>query len=194
MQTARRANGGWDAHPERFLLVACVAVLFSGVFLPMVARAPPPIPMVVQGHAYDGASAPLPIGTPIRAFLDGVDYSNNSQVQDTAGSYSVMIAGNWMLSQTTSETPTIKEGPNFGETVQFVAGNVTNATFFQEILSWSPGTTVPQDLHLGSAAKTPGPLTIQGVVTQPARGGNQYAFLCNPTSSSISLYDYFLEI
>ncbi len=150
--------------------------------------------MVVQGHAYDRANAPLPIGTPIRAFLDGVDYSNGSRVQDSAGYYSVMIAGNWMLSQTASETPTIKEGPNLGETIQFVAGNVTNATFFQEILSWSPGTTVTQDLYMGSVVTTPDPLKIQGIVTQPARGGNQYAFLCNPTSSPISLYDYFLEI
>ncbi|MEK6986989.1 MAG: hypothetical protein AABX97_02700, partial [Candidatus Thermoplasmatota archaeon] len=169
MQTARRANGGWDAHSGRLLLVACAAVLLAAVFLPIAARAPPPIPMVVQGHAYDRANAPLPIGTPIRAFLDGVDYSNGSRVQDSAGYYSVMIAGNWMLSQTASETPTIKEGPNLGETIQFVAGNVTNATFFQEILSWSPGTTVTQDLYMGSVVTTPNPLKIQGIVTQPAR-------------------------
>ncbi len=151
--------------------------------------------MVVQGHAYDHANAPLPIATPIRVFLDGVDYSNDSRVLDAAGTYSVMIAGNWMLNQTTQETPTIKEGPNLGEAVQFAAGNFTSATgVFQETLTWSPGATITQNLHLGSTATTPDPLKIQGIVSQPARGGNQYAFLCNPTPSNVSLYDYFFEV
>ena len=122
MQTARRAKRDSGVNPGRLLLFVCAVALLAAASLPMAARAPPPIPMVVEGHALDGSSAPLPVGTPIRTLLDGVDYSNGSAVQDASGFFSLMIAGNWMLNANTPETPTIKEGPDLGETVFFAAG------------------------------------------------------------------------
>ena len=161
----------------------------------MAARAPPPIPMVVEGHALDGSNAPLPIGTPIRALFDGVDYSNGSTVLDASGFFSLFIAGNWMLNASTPETPTIKEGPDLGETVIFAAGPPWNLTqVFQETAIWSPSATLTLDLHLASPSTSPSALRIEGIVTQPARGGNQYAFVCNPTAAPVSLFDYFLEL
>jgi hypothetical protein len=151
--------------------------------------------MIVQGHAYDFTGTPLPAGTPIRAFLDGVDYSNDSAVEDNSGSFSILVAGNWMLNQSTPETSMIKEGANLGETVLLAAGDFTNTTdVFQETVMWSPGGIAVQDLHLGAAATTPSAIKIQGIVTQPAQGGNQHAFLCNPTPAAVSLYDYYLEV
>ncbi len=195
VQNARRANRGTGGDPGHLLLIALAVGLLVVSFLPMAGRAPPPIPMVVNGHAYDRSGAPLSRGTPLRALLDGVDYSNDSTVQDASGSFSLLIAGNWILNQSTPETPTIKEGPNLGETVLFAAGNVTSLVgVFQETTSWSPGATVGLDLHLGSSATSPGPLRIEGIVTQPARGGNPYAFVCNPTAGSVSLYDFFFEV
>src|SRR5207302_212363 len=64
---------------------------------------------------------------------------------------------------------------------------------FQETSTWAPETIVTQDLHLGSAPSTPQILKIEGIVTQPAQGGDQFVFLCNPTGSTVSLADYYLE-
>lgn len=167
-----------------------VAVLLSTV----PVAAPPPIPMRVQGRAFDRAGVPLPIVTPIRAFVDGVDYSNDPQVQNGIGSYSILIAGNSKNNVNISDTPTIQEGANLGDAVIYAAGDFTTATnVFQEIVPWSPGTLRMADLHLGSNATTPEPLKIEGVVTQPARGGNQFVYLCNPTGGSVSLASYYLE-
>src|SRR5207244_3346200 len=60
-------------------------------------------------------------------------------------------------------------------------------------VTWSPGTVRTPDLHVGSTATTPQPLKIEGLVTQPARGGNQFVYLCNPTGGSVSLSAYYLE-
>ncbi len=151
--------------------------------------------MIVEGHALDRSNAPLTMGTPIRAILDGVDYSNGSTVLDASGFFSLMISGNWMVNQSTSETPTIKEGPDLGETILFVAGEIGAVSgVFNETAAWSPGATMNLDLHLGSTATSPRNLRIQGIVTQPARGGTPYAFVCNPTAGFVSLFDYFLEV
>src|SRR3989441_191431 len=34
---------------------------------------------------------------------------------------------------------------------------------------------------------------VEGIVTQPARGGNQFVFVCNPTGAPASLSSYYLE-
>ncbi len=151
--------------------------------------------MLTAGRAFDRSGAPLPAGTPIRTFVDGVDYSNGSRVQDALGYFSVLTSGNFMTNESASETPTVKEGADLGDSVIYAATDFTVAAdVFQEILSWSPGAVVNQDLHFGSAATTPLPVKIQGIVTQPARGGPQYVLLCNPARSAASLFDYYLEV
>ena len=161
------------------LLVAIVAaVLLSAV----PVTAPPPIPMRTQGQAFDSGGAPLPVATPIRAFIDGVDYSNDPQVQNGAGTYSILTSGNSKDNANVSDTPTVQEGANLGDPVIYAAGDfATTTAVFLETLPWSPGTVQMTDLHVGSNATTPQPLKIEGLVTQPARGGNQFVYLCNPT-------------
>lgn len=188
---------GGEGMERRAGTVACfVLVGLALLFLVAVgpAVAPPPIPMRTQGRAFDSLMRPLPSGTPIRTFVDGVDYSNRSQVQDAIGSFAVLTSGNSKTNANVSDTPTIQEGANLGDSVIYAAGDFTTITdVFQESFPWSPGNITTHDLHSGSVFSTPLPLKVQGIVTQPARGGNQYVFVCNPTGGSASLADYYLE-
>jgi hypothetical protein len=177
-----------------FACLLTVAIVAAALLSALPVAAPPPIPMRIQGQAFDRASTPLPVATPIRAFIDGVDYSNDPQVQNGAGSYSILIAGNSKDNTNVSDTPAIQEGANLGDPVIFTAGDFTTSTnVFREIAPWSPEAVIMTDLHLGSNATTPQLLKIQGLVTQPARGGNQFVFVCNPTGASVPLSDYYLE-
>ncbi len=187
----RRSRCGTAARAA-LVFVGCILFLFAAAVIP--ARGAVPIPMTTQGAAYDASGAPLPAGTPIRTFIDGVDYSNDSAVTGGAGSYSVLTAGNWVLNATTPEPSPTKHGANAGETTFYAASDFTaSALVFQETLAWASDTVVMQDLHLGGLASTPQPLKIQGIVTQPARGGTPYVLLCNPTASAASLADYYLQ-
>ena len=75
------------------MCLVLVGLLVGVVLVALPVGAPPPIPMRVQGQAFDRLGSPLPIGTPIRAFVDGVDYSNGSSVQNGAGTYSLTGGG-----------------------------------------------------------------------------------------------------
>src|SRR5947209_7328219 len=98
------------------------------------------------------------------------------------GKFAVLTAGNSKRYANASDTPAVQEGANLGDTILYAAGDFTVATpVFHETSTWAPETIVTQDLHLGSAPSTPQILKIQGIVTQPAQGGNQFVFLCNPT-------------
>ncbi|MGI0148105.1 MAG: hypothetical protein ACREDF_01050, partial [Thermoplasmata archaeon] len=171
-----------------------VGLILAAMLIALPIEAPPPIPMRTEGRALDELGSPLPIGTPIRTFVDGVEYSNASSVQDGIGSFVVLTAGNSKTNPNISDTPTIQEGANLGDELIYAAGDFTSSTrVFVEVSPWVPGGTAMQDLTLGSIASTPQPLKIQGIVAQPAQGGHQYLFLCNPTGSAVSLVDYYLE-
>ncbi len=171
-----------------------IAIVAAALLSTLPVAAPPPIPMRTQGQAFDRAGTPLPVATPIRAFVDGVDYSDNPQVQNGAGKYSILTSGNSKDNANGSDTPTLQEGANLGDPVTYTAGDFTTATdVFREIVLWSPGFISMTDLHVGSSATSPQPLKIEGLVTQPARGGNQFVYLCNPTGASVSLSAYYLE-
>lgn len=173
----------------------CLVVLFSvATLVPSPATAGLPIPLRTEGRALSEVGSPLPIGTPIRTFVDGVDYSNESRVQDGVGSFVVLTDGNSKVDPNVSDTPFILEGPNLGDVVVYAAGDFTSFTpVFVETQSWAPAGEVTGDLTVGSEASTPRPIKIQGLVTQPARGGNQFLLLCNPTASDVWLGDYYLE-
>ena len=195
MGDARRRRRAATTPAGRLALLLLAAFLMSISLAAQVARAPPPIPMTTQGVATDAAGTPLPAGTLIRTFLDGVDYSNDTKVLDAAGDFSVATAGNLVLNATTPEASPIKTGANLGEAVLYAAGPFAlSVDYFQQAVAWYPDRTVAQDLRLGSAATTPAALRIQGIVTQPARGGPQYVFLCNPTGAGLSLADYYLQL
>src|SRR5881409_3544259 len=63
-----------------FASLLIVAMVAAALLSAILVAAPPPIPMRVQGQAFDRAGTALPVATPIRAFVDGVDYSNDPQV------------------------------------------------------------------------------------------------------------------
>ena len=195
MDDVGRGTRGTASPRIRVGLLLLAAGLLSVGLASFVARAPPPIPMTTQGNAYDESGSPLPPGTLIRTFVDGVDYSNDTSVFNAQGGFSVLTNGSLVLNATTPEPSPVKTGASAGEPVVFAAGPLTTRTdFFQEVLPWHTDLTVTQDLHLGSAATMPEPIRLQGVVTQPARGGPQYVVLCNPTTSSVSLADYYLQV
>ncbi|HKW43033.1 MAG TPA: hypothetical protein VJP06_02490, partial [Thermoplasmata archaeon] len=177
--------------------IACLVLLvvtLTLVFSTIPVAAPPPIPMRTDGRAFDRSGSPLSLGTPIHTFVDGVDYSNGSMVRDGIGSFSVLTVGNSKTPANVSDTPAIQEGANLGDRVIIAAGDFTGPTdVFRETLGWTPGAVVSQSLTLGSNATTPEALKIQGIVTQPAKGGNQFVLLSNPRAIAVSLADYYLE-
>ncbi|HKZ98828.1 MAG TPA: hypothetical protein VJ326_04475 [Thermoplasmata archaeon] len=174
--------------------LAALAVLLLAAVLAAPARAPPAVPMRVDGTASDASASPLPAGTRIRATVDGVDYSNGSAVHDGAGGFSLLVDGNSRLAGA-SDSPEIKEGADPAEDIVFVAGDPGSAaTVFVEVLPWQEGATRVQDLTLAAAGLQPAEIKIQGLLPRPAQGGPQSAFVCNPTGSAVDLGGYYLEL
>ena len=74
------------------VLLGILCVVAFGSFSVMAL---PPIPMRTQGHALDQGGSHLSIGTPIRTFVDGVNYTggrfpgDTMAVQDGTGSFAV---------------------------------------------------------------------------------------------------------
>src|SRR2546428_8206787 len=160
MGTARR--GG------TLVCLVLVGLLVGVVLAALPVAAPPPITMRIQGQAFDRLGSPLPIGTPIRAFVDGVDYSNGSSVESGAGTYRLLIAGNSKTNANVSDTPTGQEGANLGDAVIIAAGGFsTSANVFPKVISWSPRNPGIANLHPRSTAAAPPPPQIPGIVTQP---------------------------
>lgn len=189
----------WEARKtDRARIAAPLVDALSLLLNAGAVVAPPPAPMRLDGRALTEGGLPLGIGTPISAIIDGVVYSNLSEVYDVQGAYALQVFGNFMLGAGSPETPEKKEGADFGEEVLFAAGDFTTPTrVFQETLVWFPGAVRSLDLHLGSAPTTPAPIKIQSLVPLPAQGGNQYVSVCNPTSSPVDpvdLTDYYLEV
>src|SRR5207245_11517216 len=110
-----------------------------GVLYAAPVAAPPPIPMRTQGQAFSEGGTPLPFATPIRAFVDGVDYSNDPRVLNGAGSYAILILGNSKDNANVSDTPTVQEGANLGDPVLSVAaGFVTRMGVLLATMPWRP--------------------------------------------------------
>src|SRR3972149_2670530 len=121
----------------RFLPVVLLLVLL--LLLAFPAAAPPPIPMRTMGDAMDGGGSPLPVGTAIRTFVDGVDYSTGGSVQTGQGSFTVLTVGNSVSPGDVSDTPEIQEGANLDDEVIFAAGDfTTTAGVFCERHSSAP--------------------------------------------------------
>jgi hypothetical protein len=189
--TAEVATTG---HGRTVVCLILFLLLWVVLVLTIPIEAPPPIAMRTQGQAFDQFGSPLPSGTPIRTFVDGVEYSDQAQVQDGIGSFVVLTSGNSKTNPNVSDTPDILEGPNSGDIVILAAGDFTASTpVFIEVEPWFPERNVTRDLTLGSGPSIPQPVKINGLVPQPAQGGNQFVVLCNPTASSVSLANYYLE-
>ncbi|HYM40485.1 MAG TPA: hypothetical protein VEY12_10180 [Thermoplasmata archaeon] len=194
MTTADRRRHVERGTLELVPLLVFVILMAAPFAMVLVARGAVPLPMTAEGNAYDRSGSPLPVGTPVRTFIDGVEYSNLSAVQNAAGAYSVLTGGNWVINATTPEPSPTKHGANAGETVLYAASDfATSSDVFQETLSWRSNNLTRINLHLGSAPTTPQPFKMQGIVSQPAKGGPPFVLVCNPTGSPASLADYYLQ-
>src|SRR5437879_12242705 len=111
-----------------FAWLLTAGIFAAGILYAVPVAAPPPIPMRTQGQAFSEGGTPLPFATPIRAFVDGVDYSNDPRVLDGAGSYAILIAGNSKDNANVSDTPTVQEGANLGDPVSYTAGGFVAST------------------------------------------------------------------
>jgi len=179
----------------RFVKLA-LAIAVAGILLvPLLpsARAPPLVPYEAQGLATNEAGTPLGLGTPIRTFIDGVDYSNLTVTYRPDGSYQTQIAGNYYIGPS-SETPWLKEGGDPGNPVAFASGDLTTGgRLFRQGATWQ--TAIFQSLNLQEAvsAKQPALLKIQTVTTRPADTLSQYTYLCNPTGTAVNLAAYYFQ-
>ena len=94
------------------VLLGILSVVAFGSFSVMAL---PPIPMRTQGHALDQGGSSLSIGTPIRTFVDGVNYTggrfpgDTMAVQDGTGSFAVLTAGNSKTNANASDTPAVRK-------------------------------------------------------------------------------------
>src|SRR3989475_11660915 len=111
-----------------FAWTLTAGILAAAILYAVPVAAPPPIPMRTQGHAFDQAGAPFPFATPIRAFVDRVDYSNDPRVLNGAGSYAILLAGNSKDNANVSHTPTGQEGANLGAPALYAAGGCVAST------------------------------------------------------------------
>ncbi len=182
------------------VIVSLIGVAFVG--FPSVEAAPPQ-PHNFFGIARDSTSTPLPSGTRITAWVDGVDYSNGTSVYTASGNYDMDVFGDNQTDISTDNTPTIKTGGDISDEIMYVAGDFTTykALNPQQVFTakdfWGVPTTGQSenlDLTLAAAANQPGLPKIGRITTQPADGLTQYLYLCNPTAVAISDASvYYLE-
>lgn len=186
--------------------IAAVAVIVSLIGVAFVtipfAEAAPPQPHTFFGIARDAGGTPLPFGTRITAWVDGVDYSNGTSVYVSAPNpfnYDMDVFGDNHTDFSTDNTPTIKTGGDFNDEIMFVAGDLTNykASNPQQVFTgkdfWATGLSENLDLTLAAAGSQPGLPKIGRITTRPADGWSQYLYLCNPTPSVIDASLYFIE-
>ncbi len=173
----------------RLALAIIVAALMVVPLLPSV-KAPPLAPYEAWGIARNAASNPLPLGTPIRTFIDGVDYSNLTVTYRADGSYQTQIAGNWYIGPI-SETPAIKEGGDPNDPVMFAdSALTTGGTIFAQDATWQTAFFQNLDLQYAAASAQPALLKICSVTTQPADLQTQYAYVYNPTGLTVDLSNF----
>ena len=179
--------------PRGFSIASVLIVLLSAAivlvsFAPAVL-APPPTPYTTFGMAFDSTGTRFPQGTPIRTFIDGVDYSNKTSVYDNTGSFYVDTFGNWAAPATTQA----KEGGDIGDAIMYASGELAGASpggVARETSTWAVGGL--QNLNLNLASTQPPLLKIQSLTVRPSTG-NQYAYLCNPTAALVNAGLFFFQ-
>jgi hypothetical protein len=175
------------------LLLALLVGAAAFAVLPF-AQAAVPLPYNLYGTGRDAAFLPLPLGTPIRAFIDGVEYSNRTAVYDASGSFDIDVFGNEVTNLTSPNTPQIKEGGDQGDPILFATGDLATAgAVFREAYAWTTGTFENGNLTLADPGRQPRLLKINNLTVQPFDGGNPYLYLYNPTGEPVNLSAYYLQ-
>ncbi len=186
------------------------AMLLS--LLAPLARAFIPEPYELYGAAKHDTGVVLDDGSPIRSFVDGVDYSNKTSVfsrpGNTDGYFDIDTYGNYRTNATDPGTPWIKEGADDNEPIMYSWGDFSNNTqiggpaqpwlqakVFKETHNWQTGLP-PQagDLNLAPDAQQPQPLKIWGVTTNSTiTPFTDYVWLCNPTNQNVDASQFYLQ-
>ena len=104
--------------------IALSLVLVGFLALVPPARAAPPPPHNFEGIAYDDVGVVLPGGQRISAWVDGVDYSNDT-LTSGAGYFDLDVFGNWYTNASNPNTLEVKEGADDADNVMFVWGDLT---------------------------------------------------------------------
>lgn len=178
------------------VLTVAVVLLIGGALLSLPpANAGPPQPYNLYGRAFEADGiTPLPVGTQITTWIDGVPYGNVSAIFTASGDYDVDVFGNWVTDIVSPNTPEIKEGGDVGDLILVAAGDfATTAQVFTANKTWSPGDLVNENLQLAPLAVQPPLLKIARIVTRPADGLPQYMYVCNPTTDFINANQFYLQ-
>ena len=185
-----------------FASLMTVAMLVS--LLTPLARGFIPEPYELYGVARDQNTVVLTDGSPIRSFVDGVDYSNMTSVFSRPsmndGYFDIDTYGNYKTNDTPPDpgTPWIKEGADTNESIMYTWGQMDNSTpiggapwktavVFKETHDWQTGLP-PQAGNLNAApdALQPPLIKIQSLVTYSMiRPFTDYVWLCNPTPAPV---------
>jgi hypothetical protein len=174
----------------RLALAIVLAALIVVPLLPSV-KAPPLAPYEAWGIARNAAGSPLALGTPIRTFIDGVDYSNLTATYRPDGSYQTSIAGNWYIGAS-KENPAIKQGGDPNDAVMFADGDLaTGGNVMQQNATWQSAAF--QNLNLQEASAQPALIKICTITTRPADTLSQYSYLYNPTGAAVDLSNYYVQ-
>jgi len=186
------------------------AMLLS--LLAPLTRAFIPEPYELNGVAKLDTGVVLDDGSPIRSFVDGVDYSNKTSVfsrpGNTDGYFDIDTYGNHRTNATDPGTPWIKEGADDNEPIMYTWGDFSNNTqiggpaqpwlqakVFQETHDWQTGLP-PQagDLNLAPDAQQPIPLKIYSLTTNSTiTPFTDYAWVCNPTNQNVDASQFYLQ-
>ena len=158
---------------------------------PSVTAAPPP-PHNFWGVARDSFVVPLPYGSPLSAWVDGVEHSNDTFVDGMGGAYDLDVFGNWYTNSSNPNTITVKEGADVSDNVLFSHGDMTTlGRVFTANQAWNVGAVT--NLDLTEAASQAALLKISCITLRPTPPGSQSAWVSNPTSAPVDLADYYLK-
>jgi hypothetical protein len=167
-----------------------VAVTLAGFQAPVTAAPPPPHNF--WGIAYDSMVVPLQYGTPLSAWVDGVEYSNDTFVYDPRGAYDLDVYGNYYTNGSNPNTIEIKEGADDSDSVLFSIGDMTTlGRVFTASQNWNVGDVTPLDLT--EATSQAALLKISCITLRPTSGGSQSVWVSNPTGAPVDLSDYYLK-
>jgi len=168
-----------------------------------------PEPYELYGVANQETGEVLPNGSPIRTFIDGVDYSNKTSVFSrpgySDGFFDVDTNGNMWT--TKSQTPWIREGGEENDPIMYTWGDMSNNTQLDASKPWLTGIVFKEahDWHTGLPPQHGGlnasPMTLQpplikiySIVTNSTISPyTDYAWLCNPTPNPVDASAFYIQ-
>jgi hypothetical protein len=172
--------------------MAIVAVVAS-LLAPQIAfsdpshdevMAPPP-PLSVWGYAYFNG-APLPDGSPLKAWVDGVNYISGLGWYG-GGLFMFNVVGDDYSSSTW-----VKEGAYAGDKIYFSYEGTSPRLFAVETATWIGGGMLNLNLNFWTNGTVSPNLVVQGLSYEDNLGA-QWVEIYNPSANTVDLGGYFLQ-